>query len=123
VITTASDVQGRIALDIWADERGLYVEDNERLKRLSAKIVNGKSVKVYAGNSIVLPEAPDEFNIVGSPDKAEVIISEELYKRKALYLRPRKPFCRHRLQPGTTRDEVQNEFTWLQKKTGCPPIP
>jgi len=116
VITTASDVQGRIALDIWADERGLYVEDFERLRRLSAKIVNGKSVKVYTGNPVVLPDVPDEFNMVGSPDKAEIIISEELYKRKALYLRPRNLFAGIGCNRGTTKYEIQNEFTSLLKK-------
>jgi cobalamin biosynthesis protein CbiG len=116
VITTASDVQGRIALDIWAEEKGLYAEDYERLKRLSAKIVNGKSVKVYTGNAIVLPEVPDEFKIVGSSDKAEIIISEELYKRKALYLRPRNLFAGIGCNRGTSQDEIQNEFTLLLKK-------
>ncbi len=116
VITTASDVQGRIALDIWAEDKGLYVEDYERLKRLSAKIVNGKSVKVYNGNSIALTEIPDEFNIVGSSDKAEIIISEELYKRKALYMRPRNLFAGIGCNRGTTKDEIQNEFTSLLKK-------
>lgn len=116
VITTASDVQGRIALDIWANERGLYVEDFERMKRLSAKIVSGKSVKVYTGNAIVLPEVPDEFNIVGSSDKAELIISEELYKRKALYLRPRNLFAGIGCNRGTSQDEIQKEFTSLLKK-------
>ncbi|MBI5665548.1 MAG: cobalamin biosynthesis protein [Nitrospirae bacterium] len=117
VITTASDVQSKIALDIWANERGLYVEDCERLKQLSAKIVNGKSVKVYTGNSIFLPEAPDEFNIVESSDKAEIIISEELYKRKALYLRPRNLFAGIGCNRGTTKKEIQNEFTSLLKKS------
>ncbi len=116
VITTASDVQGRIALDIWAEEKGLYVEDYDRLKRLSAKIVNGKSVTVYAGNAIVLQEVPDEFKIVGSSDKAEIIISEKLYKRKALYLRPRNLFAGIGCNRGTTKDEIQNEFTSLLKQ-------
>jgi cobalamin biosynthesis protein CbiG len=116
VITTASDVQGRTSLDIWAEEKGLYVEDHERLKHLSAKIVNGKKVKVYTGNSIFLQEAPAEFNIVGSPDNAEVIISEELHKRKALYLRPRNLFAGIGCNRGTSRDEIQREFTTLLKE-------
>jgi cobalamin biosynthesis protein CbiG len=116
VITTASDVQGRIALDMWADEKGLYVEDFDRMKRLSSKIVNGKRVKVYTGNSIVLRQAPDEFNIVGSPDKAEIIISEKLYKRPALFLRPGNLFAGIGCNRGTSRDEIQKEFTALLKK-------
>ncbi|RJR20715.1 MAG: hypothetical protein C4581_03050 [Nitrospiraceae bacterium] len=116
VITTASDVQGRIALDIWAREKGLYVEDFERLKRLSTKIVNGKSIKVFTDNSIERKEVPDEFNIVGSTDNAEIIISEELYKKKALYLRPANLFAGIGCNRGTTKDEIQKEFTALLKK-------
>ena len=34
VITTASDVQGKVALDLWAEERNLFVEDSKKLKKL-----------------------------------------------------------------------------------------
>lgn len=116
VITTASDVQGRIALDVWAEEKGLFVEDYERLKRLSARIVNGKRVRVYTGSSLKLKKVPDEFNIVGLTDNAEIIISEELYKKKALYLRPANLFAGIGCNRGTTKDEIQKEFTALLKK-------
>ncbi|MEW6601577.1 MAG: cobalamin biosynthesis protein [Nitrospirota bacterium] len=115
VITTASDVQGRIALDMWAAEKGLYVEDYERLKRLSSKIVNGKSIKVYT-DSIVLSAIPEEFDLVRSPDDAEVIISEKLFRRKVLYLRPRNLFVGIGCNRGTTKDEIQKEFTYLLNK-------
>ncbi len=116
VITTASDVQGRISLDIWADEHGLYVEDGKRLTHLSARMVNGKSVTVYTGNSIVMREVPGELSIVTSSDKADIIISEELFRRKALYLRPINLFVGIGCNRGTTKDEIQKEFTALLKK-------
>jgi len=116
VITTASDVQGRIALDMWAEENSLYLEEFDRLKHLSTRIVNGRGIRVYTGSSLELKNVPDDFHVVGSTDNAEIIISEELYKKKALYLRPANLFAGIGCNRGTTKDEIQHEFTHVLKK-------
>ncbi|MFH1974242.1 MAG: cobalt-precorrin 5A hydrolase [Pseudomonadota bacterium] len=104
VITTASDVNERPALDLWALERDLYVEDWERLKRLSARIVNGENIKVFADG---LPkELPEEFVLVKAPEEAQLIITNRIMSFPALYLRPRNLVLGIGCNRGTRAEEI-----------------
>lgn len=44
VISTATDVNGCFAVDVWARENGLTLTDREGAKRISAAILEGKTV-------------------------------------------------------------------------------
>ncbi|MDO5349114.1 MAG: cobalt-precorrin 5A hydrolase [Lachnospiraceae bacterium] len=44
VITTATDVENRFAVDVFARERGLWISDREEAKQISADILEGKPV-------------------------------------------------------------------------------
>lgn len=104
VITTASDVNERPALDLWALERELHVEDWERLKRLSARIVNGENIKVFTdGLSYDLPE---EFVPVEAPEGAQLIITNRIMSFSALYLRPRNLVLGIGCNRGTEAEEI-----------------
>lgn len=73
VITTASDVLDRTALDIWARDHGLQVADKELFTTAMAHLVNNGSLKVYS--EVELPKWPADFTLVTDPDQAELIIS------------------------------------------------
>ncbi|MBU1639150.1 MAG: cobalt-precorrin 5A hydrolase [Proteobacteria bacterium] len=73
VITTASDVLGHIALDIWARDHALQVADKARFTLAMTQLVNSGSLKVYS--DIELPEWPADFLMVDKADQAELIIS------------------------------------------------
>ena len=107
VITTASDVQGKVALDLWAAERNLFVEDHEKLKRLSTRIVNGEKIKVHSGYSFNEKQMPEEFIMVGSDDKPDIIISHSLFDSKALFLRPGNLFVGIGCNRGTSVNEIE----------------
>lgn len=55
VITTASDVQGRTAVDVWAADRGLKLSDRELAKRAAAALVNGENVGLYSDYPVTEP--------------------------------------------------------------------
>lgn len=86
VITTASDVKGRLSLDIWATEKGLHIEDWERLKRLSARIVNGEKVMIWSDVAVENP--PEEF-IFADFINAEIAITNKMIQKDGLFLRPK----------------------------------
>lgn len=46
VITTATDIRGKWAVDVFAKKNGLYMESMEKAKRISAKLLEGKTVTV-----------------------------------------------------------------------------
>lgn len=55
VITTATDIKGKFAVDIWAKENNLVITDMKMAKEISAAIVNGEEVG-YKGS---LPKPKD----------------------------------------------------------------
>ncbi len=73
VITTASDILGLPALDLWARDNGLVVEDKAALTRVSAKLVNQGKVNIYL--DVPSEKLPDSFVLVETPDQADIIAS------------------------------------------------
>ncbi len=60
VITTASDVQGRTAVDVWAAKRGLKLSDRQLAKRVAAALVNGEPVGFYSDYRMAEP-VPEDY--------------------------------------------------------------
>ena len=73
VITTASDVQGRTALDLWARDLGLVVADRKGLTRAMGKLVNHGSVTLYS--DYPLPNLPDDIQPADRPQAADLVIT------------------------------------------------
>lgn len=59
VITTASDVQGRTAVDVWAAERRLKLSDRVLAKQTASALVNGEPVGFYSDYHLAEPEPED----------------------------------------------------------------
>lgn len=74
VITTASDVLGRTALDIWARDLGLVIADRHRLTHVMTKLVNSGSVTLYS--AYPLPDLPADIKLTDQPEQADLLISE-----------------------------------------------
>lgn len=48
VITTASDIRGLTAIDVWASSRGLLISDRILAKETAAALVNGEQVGFFS---------------------------------------------------------------------------
>ncbi|HDZ84812.1 MAG TPA: cobalamin biosynthesis protein CbiG [Nitrospirae bacterium] len=118
VITTASDVQGKVALDMWAEAMGLYVEDFELLKKMSARIVNNKDIKVKVeglSNNIKLPAGLVRVKTVR---EADMIISHRINKKDVLYLRPKVLCTGIGCNRGTTEKEIADVIGSVFERVG-----
>lgn len=73
VITTASDVMGKTALDLWARRNGLHVTDRARLTAKSALLVNGSALKIYS--ELPLSKLPKDFIACSSAASADIVIA------------------------------------------------
>jgi cobalt-precorrin 5A hydrolase len=73
VITTASDVQGLTALDLWARDLGLFVADKQDLTRVMGKLVNSGSVSLFSDYS--LPDLPGDIRLQDDSVTADLIIT------------------------------------------------
>ncbi len=107
VITTASDVLGKVALDVWAAENNLYVEDYEKLKRLSARIVNGERIKVHTECLFHPGRMPDEFVLAGPEETPDLIITSNVTDGDILTLRPKNLFMGIGCNRGTSKEEIK----------------
>lgn len=58
VLTTATDVRGKFAVDLWAKKQGLAVRDPENIVRVSSKILKGEMVLIRSDFPI-LGQAPE----------------------------------------------------------------
>lgn len=112
VITTATDLNGVFAVDLWANAQGMYVLQPERIRQVSGKILRGKEVRIRCPfpvkgmppERVVLlgepglcrPETKITVTSVGTaggnPEGAaeeDVLVSYREYKTAALQLVPR----------------------------------
>lgn len=88
VITTASDVTGHTALDLWAIKNGLLPNKNALLTKASALLISSGRLRVYldvpySGN------LPSDMQLVGNVTEADIIIGHlRLEKSDRLILEP-----------------------------------
>ncbi len=87
VITTASDVTGHTALDLWAAKNGLLAADKEKLTAVSAKIVNSGSVTIFTDCDV--DQLPHDLVQTSDSSEADIIVSDRIFPEcDALFLRP-----------------------------------
>lgn len=87
VITTASDVTGHTALDLWALKNNLLFTDKDKLTSLSAKLVNSGSLTVFTDCEV--EQLPQDFIQISTADGADIIVSDYLFpESESLFLRP-----------------------------------
>ena len=73
VITTASDVLGRTALDLWARDLSLAVTDKKALTRAMGRLVNRGSVSLYS--EYPLPDLPADLELQEQAEVADMVIT------------------------------------------------
>jgi len=73
VITTASDVQGLTALDLWAENLGLVPHDRKILTRVMGRLVNQGEIRIHS--EYPLPDLPPGFVWAESPVSADCLVT------------------------------------------------
>lgn len=56
VQTTATDVQGKFAVDVFAKKNHLYFTEREAAKQISAAVLDGKQVGLWIGEGLVFEQ-------------------------------------------------------------------
>ena len=72
VITTATDVQGKFAVDVFAEENGLYLEDREEARAISAAVLEGERIALFTESPEcqVKGKVPQEICLCGTWEEA-----------------------------------------------------
>ena len=85
VVTTATDLNGLFAVDLWAKKQGMAVVNPERIKQVSAKILRGEAVVIDSPYPLPRP-APEPVQC-GAP--GDVLVSYRMTETRALQLAPK----------------------------------
>ncbi len=72
VITTASDVACLPALDLWAKNNGLFIENPDSLSAVMIQLLNTRTVRVFSDCDIPMPAV---FERTADMRRADVIVS------------------------------------------------
>ncbi|MDS1029033.1 cobalt-precorrin 5A hydrolase [Bacillota bacterium LX-D] len=119
VITTASDLQGKVAIDIIARDAKLKLEPKENIKYLNSALVNNKPAQVFYEEAF--QDVSKLKNLIS--DWAEVLPLEQykqdgcaaafltskellLPRKDCLYLRPKSLVLGIGCRAGTTEEEI-----------------
>jgi len=131
VLTTASDVQGLPALDLWIKEQELTLENADLLTFVTAAIVNGETVGVVATEK--WQDALSGFNLpfttlddlMQDTYSAGIVISDEevsdayeQVREKVLLLRPRSLAVGVGCRRGVSAEEIEDAISTTLKEAG-----
>ena len=70
VITTATDINNKFAVDVFAKTNGCYISDMTMAKEISAALVDGKSIG-FASDFPWVGEMPKELQLVDEEDETK----------------------------------------------------
>ena len=108
VITTATDLNGLTAVDLFAQGNGLSIETPALLPALSTKHLNKRSLNVYTDIKLELPE---DYIQVSTPEEADVFVTDKIFEfdneKPGFYLRPKSIVLGIGLNSGTQAAEIE----------------
>ncbi|MBQ9045869.1 MAG: cobalamin biosynthesis protein [Oscillospiraceae bacterium] len=117
IITTATDLNGVFAVDLWAKRQGLTVRQPERIKTVSSRLLAGGSIRISCPWPIK-GEAPD--GVCQAAD-GEVIVDVYAKERDALQLVPRALTLGIGCRRGTSEEQIEAVFQHFCKARGVLP--
>ncbi len=116
VITTASDVSGLPALDLWARENRLTFEPEALIPKVMTRYIQEKTLKVYLDFPVHLPRG---FKEVKNLDAADLIVSYRLFpEKKALFARPKVLFLGLGLHEDARAEEIEGAVNEVFTQNG-----
>lgn len=117
VITTATDINGLFAVDLWAKAQNMAVLQPERIKNVSAKILRGETITI----DCPYPIAGTAPELVQCDRDADVIVSYRACETKALQLVPRVLTLGIGCKRGTDAEALEAAFQQFCIERGiCP---
>lgn len=95
VITTATDINEKFAVDVFAKENDLAILNKDGIAKVSAKVLSGEVITVFVDQSILKNKLQDTAKFIEYPPKSpvDILISRDRDIKKyeaALYLKPKQ---------------------------------
>lgn len=119
VITTATDVNGLFAVDLWAKAQNCAVLEPERIKHVSGALLAGQTVR-YWSPWPVAGEAPAGVEKTDAPEAADFALTLTP-QGGALHLVPRIGVLGVGCRRGTTAQQLEEAFAAFCAASGLSP--
>lgn len=125
VITTATDLNRKFAVDVFARENGLVIGNRELAKSISARILNGERVTIYSDLS-VRGGFPPELQQLSEEDREKNILPDiwitekrmDGHQNEILFLIPRRVTLGMGCRKGAGKDAILNTAEKLCLQAG-----
>jgi len=117
VVTTATDVNGLFAVDLWAKKQGMAVLQRERIKAVSAKLLRGETVTIESGSPI---RGEPPAGVLAGAD-GDVLVSYRRAETAALQLVPRVLTLGVGCRRGTEEAQLEEVFAAFCAERGIVP--
>ena len=121
VVTTATDVNGLFAVDAWAAKQGLAIENPQKIKWISGRLLAGETTRLRS-----------ELPIAGTPPRGVELVEQDGYdvlisyrtrgSREALRLVPRCLAVGMGARKGVSAEAVREGFEAALKKGSLHPL-
>ena len=116
-ISTATDQVKAFAFDMFAKKNNMEIENLDKLANISNRLINKKSVKVFAPKSI-FDTIEDKTNLeLASKEQIDenTVIIDSLGKSEQLHLKP-KIYLGMGCNRDTSFDDIEKAFLWFLDK-------
>lgn len=122
VLTTATDVQNRFAVDVWAKEHACTILESERLKTISGDLLRGKTVGFATDFAVdcPLPERVEQDATAASGFVVSLCAQKSPFSL-TLHLVPKLVVAGIGCRRGKTRDELYTALMYALRKAGVHP--
>ena len=117
VITTASDVTGHTAVDLWTVEENLSIVNTNQIASTSAKLIQQGFLDVYQQSNFI-KSFPKDFHPCTKAQDADIVIALVPDTGAGLKLIPRIRFIGFGCRRGTTADEFREVIADLETQDG-----
>ncbi len=106
VITTATDIHNKPAIDILAIENNMYIANPGMIKKINMAILENKNIKIHDPNNILAPKLPNSISTRENPD---IICTDKTVDvpRGTLLLNPPSLIVGMGCNRGTSLEEIE----------------
>lgn len=119
VITTATDIAGKFAVDVFARKNGLLISSMALAKEVSAAVLRGEKVGFFSDLPHVGP-VPAELT-PGISQKTDIRVGYRTEREGELLLTPANLVLGVGCKRGTGQERIKAAFLDFMEKNGCPP--
>lgn len=127
VITTATDINGMFAVDLFAKKNKLHIIDKEGIAKVSSKVLAGQKITISIENGHICEDSPlpEELILVSYPPTEQVdivVTSKNVDFDATIRLRPKEYVIGMGCKKGMDAEKIEDLIKHCMEKLGITSI-